>query len=51
MNGPLSKLTRVSDKASASDAVMFWTAISIILGVMFSGQVALIIAAVIRMEP
>lgn len=48
MTGPMSKLARVSDKASVTDAFMFWTAIAIILGVMFSGQVALIVVAIVR---
>ena len=48
MTGPLSKLIRVSDNASAVDAVFFWIAIVIILAVMFSAQAAFIAAFVVR---
>ncbi|MEN5299057.1 hypothetical protein ABE530_11995 [Brucella sp. TWI559] len=48
MTGPLSKLIRVSDNATAADAVVFWIAIAIILAVMFSAQVAFIAAFVVR---
>lgn len=49
MTGPLSKLIRVSDNASAIDAVFFWIAMAIILAVMFSAQVAFIAAFVARL--
>lgn len=40
MTGLLSKLLRVSDKASFADAFSFWSATALILGIMFFGQIA-----------
>lgn len=46
MTGLLSKLLRVSDKASVADAVCFWSAAALILGIMFFGQIAFIASAI-----
>ncbi len=46
MTGLLSKLLRVSDKASFADAFSFWSAAALILGIMFFGQIAFIASAI-----
>lgn len=46
MTGLLSKLLRVSDKASLADTFSFWAATTVILGIMFIGQIAFIASAI-----
>lgn len=48
MSAFLSKLARVSDNATITDAFSFWTAFAFILGVVFSAEVATIAIMVAR---
>lgn len=46
MSGLLSKLIRVSDKAAFADAFCFWSALAVVLGIMFFAEIAFIASVV-----
>ncbi|WP_273794727.1 hypothetical protein [Brucella intermedia] len=48
MTGLLSKLLRVSDKATALDAFFLWASLAIILSIALFGQGALVVALIER---
>lgn len=48
MSALLSKLIRISDKATLLDAVSFWVVVAFVLGFMFSAEVATIAIMVVR---